>query len=1583
MSRSKSGFSMLSGFFAFALVGLSMEFAPAQILQDDSASLPSAGHIHEFQRQQLSSVYFSEGAAVGDLNNDGHPDLVYGPFWFEGPDFKRSHELYKPVAQPMLGYADHFFAWVHDFNGDGWNDILVVGFPGTPAYVYENPGTESPSPPDPLSQKGAGSNEEISQSPGNHASRHWKKHEVFDWVSNESPQWVDLTGDGKPELVCTRDSCFGYAVPEPNCFNKWTFQAISDKMAPDRFGHGLGVGDIDGDGRMDVLTKDGWFQQPSDSSKPFWDYHPFVFAAAGGADMHAYDVNGDGLNDVITSEDAHGWGLVWWEQARSEAGKISFIKHVIMGSRPSENPYGVYVSEPHSVILADLDGDGLKDIITGKTYWSHHRKSPNWDAGPMVYWFRLKRTDKGAQWIPRLVDDSAGIGRQIVAADVNRNGFLDIVTGGMLGCHVMHNSRRWAKGVEYLAAQPKPRRPLADGLTAKDAAARMTVPQGFHVQLAASEPLVHQPVAMTIDHRGRVWIAEAHNYPIRAPEGEGKDRIIILEDTTLDGQLDKKTVFIEGLNLVSGLEVGFGGVWVGAAPYLMFIPDADQDDVPDAAPVALLDGFGYQDTHETLNSFNWGPDGWLYGCHGVFTHSRVGKPGTPDEQRVALNAGIWRYHPIHHQFEVHAWGTSNPWGIDFNDYGQAFTTACVIPHLFQVIPGARYHRQAGQHFNPHTYDDIKTIADHAHYAGNIGDHAWWGHEPLIQADTSDAGGGHAHCGAMIYLGDNWPARYRNQIFFNNIHGNRVNMDRLVRQGSGYVGRHGDDLLLANDRWFRGINLRYGPDGSVYLIDWYDQNACHRVNPEIWDRSNGRVYNIAFGIPDRKRVNLESLGDVELAKLALHRNDWYVRMSRRILQHRAMSGKLDAAAVKPEINSLLMHEDETRVLRGLWLGHVTGLLSEGQLLASLVHSSPYVNAWAIQLSCETGYVSELAQERMAELARQKGMDPIVRLALASALQRMPFGERWPLMEGLLQHGSDADDQNLPLVIWYGLEPLVAHDPAKALAAFKNTQIPLLRQFFARRAAADQNALQLLLTSLSEMESADQTLVLQQLMIAFEGSVKVAMPNSWEPAYRTLSKSTENAIVDLADRLAVVFGDSRVFPNLRTILKDAHQPLAQRQRALQILVQGRDSEAAEALHAALETPELQSPAIRALAGLGNAETPKILLDGYSRLTPAAREDAIATLVSRALSAHRLLDAIDQGTIPRNDVHAYHVRQMTNLGEEELSSRIEKSWGRVASSTTQQQAQIAQYKSNLTADALASANFSHGRMLYQKHCASCHKLFGAGEIIGPDLTGSNRADLDYILENLVAPNAVVGRDYQMNILLLLDGRVVSGLITRQTESALTVKTINDLVVIAKDDIEEQQLSDMSLMPNGLLDPLTPEEVRDLIAYLGSPNQVALRGPPAPIDPETRAVPNVFEGEKLAVVEKSSGTVSSQDMRAFSADRWSGDDHLWWRGAKPGDRLTVEIEVPQSGTYELQAVMTMARDYGIVQLYWDGEKLGEPVDLFNEPQVITTGVLSLGTREISSGKHQLACEIVGTHPKAVKAYLFGLDFFRLQPAH
>jgi putative membrane-bound dehydrogenase-like protein len=579
------------------------------------------------------------------------------------------------------------------------------------------------------------------------------------------------------------------------------------------------------------------------------------------------------------------------------------------------------------------------------------------------------------------------------------------------------------------------------GLPPEEAARAMTLPEGFSVSLFAGEPDVMQPIAMALDARGRLWVAENYEYPIWKPPAQGGQcRILIFEDTEGDGKFHKRTVFTEGLNFISGLEVGFGGVWVGAPPYLLFIPDKDQKDRPDGPPVVLLDGWEHQDTHETLNTFIWGPDGWLYGNHGVFTHSNVGKPGAPPEERKKLNAGFWRYHPTKHEFEVFAEGASNQWGIDFNDYGQAFATACVIPHLYHVIQGARYQRQAGNHFNPYTYDDLKTIADHVHYAGSRGPHAGNG--------LSDAaGGGHAHCGAMVYLGANWPEEYRNRIFMNNIHGARVNMDILDPAGSGYVGKHGPDFLLANDSWSQILNLRYGPDGGVYLNDWYDKQQCHTTNPKDHDKSNGRLFKITYGKPAPVKVDLAKLSSEELVKLTLEKNDWYVRHARKILQERRpgpeVQEKLDLIA--------RTHQDPTRVLRAMWALHVTGGFTEERALGALGHRDPYVRGWAIQLALEDRRPSPALLARLGELAGREE-SPVVRLYLASGCQRLTPEARRPIVEALVGRADDAQDHNLPLMIWYAVEPLVSgENPVLGATLLSKCKIARVREFISRKLA----------------------------------------------------------------------------------------------------------------------------------------------------------------------------------------------------------------------------------------------------------------------------------------------------------------------------------------------------------------------------------------------------------------------------------------------------------------------------------------------------------------------------------------------------
>jgi putative membrane-bound dehydrogenase-like protein len=579
---------------------------------------------------------------------------------------------------------------------------------------------------------------------------------------------------------------------------------------------------------------------------------------------------------------------------------------------------------------------------------------------------------------------------------------------------------------------------LNAGLTGLQAAAAMTPPAGFKVTLAASEPEIIRPISFTIDARNRLWVVEGHTYPIPAPEGEGKDRILIFEDTNGDGSLDSRKVFMEGLNLVSGIEVGMGGVWLGAAPYLLFIPIDYNTDLP-AGPVRkLLDGLGTDDTHEVLNNLRWGPDGWLYGTHGVFTHSNVGKPGAPDSERIKINAGVWRYHPTRHEFEVFAEGTSNPWGIDFNSHGHPFITVCVIPHLYHVVQGARYQRQAGEHFNPYTFDDIKTIGDHVHWLGDRGPHAG-------NFRSAAAGGGHAHAGAMIYLGgDNWPAEYHDAIFMNNINGARLNIDELEASGSGYIGKHHPDFMAMNDSWSQWLNFKYDASGSVFAIDWYDKNQCHSPNPDVHDKSLGRIFKISHDKDVFVRENLYEATDLELANFQTHKNEWYARQSRMILQERGGNRKAQKV-----LKAILASDPEiTHQLRALWTLHGIGAMSEKELHILLDHPNEYIRSWAIQLLAEDKTVSGETLDKFTEMAKADA-SPVVRLYLVSGMLRLQPEMRWDVLAALSRRAEDAEDHNLPLMLWYALEPLTDLDARRASSLVQDSKIPILLEYTMRK------------------------------------------------------------------------------------------------------------------------------------------------------------------------------------------------------------------------------------------------------------------------------------------------------------------------------------------------------------------------------------------------------------------------------------------------------------------------------------------------------------------------------------------------------
>jgi putative membrane-bound dehydrogenase-like protein len=565
--------------------------------------------------------------------------------------------------------------------------------------------------------------------------------------------------------------------------------------------------------------------------------------------------------------------------------------------------------------------------------------------------------------------------------------------------------------------------------TPQQAAESFAAPEGFSVSLFAGEPDVRQPIAITTDARGRLWIAENNTYAERPAsfDPSQRDNITILEDTDHDGRADKRTVFWDQAQKLTSIEIGLGGVWALCPPKLLFIPDRDDDDVPDGEPQVVLDGWNAEEVqHNIVNGLKWGPDGWLYGRHGILADSLVGAPGAAPPERTRFNCGVWRYHPTTKAFEVVCRGTTNPWGMDWNEHGEMFFINTVIGHLWHGVPGAHFQRMYGEDDNPRLYELIPQTADHFHWDTA---EAWSDIRQLGVSPTTDqAGGGHAHSGLLIYQGDNWPARYRGTVLTINLHGRRLNNDILERSGAGYVGRHAPDLFRTSDPWFRAVELIAGADGGVFLADWSDIGECHEADGV--HRSSGRIFKLTYGKPEPPTIaDLARSSDVDLAKAQITQNEWLARQARQVLQRRAAAGR-NMDAVNRELKAMFTGAASTVArLRALWCLHATGGDADDWLLKHLGHPDEQVRVWVVRLLGDHRAPSPDALSAFAGLA-ETDSSGLVLLYLASTLEKLPNAARWAIAEPLARRAEFAADPVLPLMIWYGIEPAVPDDPQRA-------------------------------------------------------------------------------------------------------------------------------------------------------------------------------------------------------------------------------------------------------------------------------------------------------------------------------------------------------------------------------------------------------------------------------------------------------------------------------------------------------------------------------------------------------------------------
>jgi putative membrane-bound dehydrogenase-like protein len=969
----------------------------------------------------------------------------------------------------------------------------------------------------------------------------------------------------------------------------------------------------------------------------------------------------------------------------------------------------------------------------------------------------------------------------------------------------------------------------SEPLTPEEAVKRFKLPDGFSVRTVAAEPMIRQPVSMSFDARGRLWVLQYLQYPHYAglkpvkqdqylrtvydqvpeppPHGpQGADRITILYDPDENGVFRKSKDFVTGLNIASGFCLGNGGVYVAQPPYLLFYPDKNEDDVPDGDPEVLLTGFGMEDTHSLANSLQWGPDGWLYGAAGSTSTCKIKNPAAPKEV-VEFQQGVWRYHPKSKRFELFSEGGGNTYGLDFDRNGQAITGtnwggfACL--HQMQ---GAFYVKGFSKHgplHNPYAYGHL----DHVPYTGFRG--------------------GHVTCGGVLYDADVYPAEYRGQYVAGNLLSNAVHWHKLEEYKSGFKASHGGALVTTDDTWFRPVALLLGPDGCIYVADWYDKRAAHLDPVDTWHKSSGRIYRIEYqGGPKYEPFDLRKKPTAELAELLKHPNKWWRAEARRLIAERGDSG------VHAKLRKWLLDETGPLALEALWtLASSEGWMEEDFEIVGK-HPNEYVRAWMIRLIGDEGVVAERTLQSFARIGATETSHAVVAQVACTARRFGPRQES-AIVAGLIENPILSDDPQLPLLVWWALEDCNRRDVTDTVRFPYPSENPKLADFFNERVARrllsgniSRGTTRIAtLFELTRGNGGDINAVLRGIAAALQAHPQDAVLPALRAPLDELRKQRPNDLLVL--EVLARMRDAPARAALRGIVADEKTAEATRLKAIDLLRQVRDPRSEELLlelftgtNSTDRSDALRIGLLGALEAFDDDSIGNAVLAGYTTYSPAVKQRAVRLLVARASWARGLLKQFDAGTFPKADLTLDHARTAVGLGDPAVTALVEKHFGKLAPATAgEKQARIGGLNIALAKE---TGDPARGKVLFAKHCAVCHALHGEGGKVGPDLTTADRKSRAYLLANIVDPSGYIRPEYVTYSVLTKDDRKLSGISTESAGASITlVSVVNDQVVkttVAKADVAEMLPSPVSLMPEKLLDVLTEPQVADLFAYLGS---------------------------------------------------------------------------------------------------------------------------------------------------------------------
>jgi putative heme-binding domain-containing protein len=950
---------------------------------------------------------------------------------------------------------------------------------------------------------------------------------------------------------------------------------------------------------------------------------------------------------------------------------------------------------------------------------------------------------------------------------------------------------------------------------------------GLAVDLIASEPAIRQPLYINFDERGRMWVVQYVQYPfpagmkvteydqyIRAKfdrvsppppnQFRGHDQVTILEDVDGDGSFRKAKTFVEGLNIATSALPGRGGrgpddygAWVMNPPYLLFYPDKNHDDVPDGDPIVHLSGFGMEDTHAVASNLTWGPDGWLYGTQGSTCTARVKVEITGETKTTDfLGQAIWRYHPESHKFEVFAEGGGNTFGLEFDDAGRAYSgTNWGKYRGLHFVQGGYYVKGWGKHgplTNPYAFG----FFEHMPHTGNA--------DRLSHTYIVYGGG---------LLGD----EFRGKIISPNSLQSRVQVTRLEPAGSSYTTVEEPYMVTCDDGWFRPVDLKAGPDGAIYVADFYEKRISHVDPRDTWDRTTGRIWRIRPDNwnPGLKPFDFGKAPSAELVKLLESRNRWERTMARELLAQRADD------SVAPSLRRLLVQEYEQPPLDALWaLNAVFGLDEQTSMLA-LQHHNPAVRMWAVRLTADTknDRISSILYNRLLTMAlREKNAQ--VRSQLASSARRLPAEQALPLIRQMLAHDADTKDVHIPLLLWWALEDKAVSHRDEVVAAFTSTDVwqhPLARDVvlprLARRFAADptpqnQDALAKLVKSAPG--DAERAILLGGVKEGFSG-----VPLG------TIAPALASVLAASGDpEIALRFGDATAVKQALQFVQDESKDPEQRIRYIDLLGQLAKPEAASAVLSVATKGKTNSVRKAAIAALGRFDDPVIgqeLAKLYPTLPAKSelRAAAISTLLGRPAWTADLLRAIDSGSIPRKDLGITQIERVREYQDPSVAALADKLFGKHAKATSQEKAReierIRRLVTTGAGDALA------GKELFTARCAVCHTLFNEGGKVGPDLTSYERRNVDFLDLSIVDPSAYIREEFTAFRVRTRGGETLIGLIVERGANRITVEdAAQQKTTIPKDQILEERALPTSLMPEGLLVGLSDQQLRDLFKYL-----------------------------------------------------------------------------------------------------------------------------------------------------------------------